>query len=231
MSKQSTDGHLWALGREFMVIVLGVLVALGVDNWNDRREESERARGYVLRIADDLRTDIGALELLTQTGGASLEDGAALLTVLGGDTNPRSARSLAQGLLRSVSELPVSDFTYREVQGNAELRLIEPEADRAAIVTYYVRAAGYHERLIEARSDLRRPLFNELATTSAFMVFGNDSIASQEIVERLTNSPEGAGLVQQAMTYQSNRMVFWTLWLEEAREVLDQLERDTAGAS
>lgn len=63
------------------------------------------------------------------------------------------------------------------------------------------------------------------------MVFGNDSVASQEIVDRLSGSGAGPGLVQKAMTYQSNRLVFWNLWLEEAREALNMLEGVMPGAA
>ena len=42
---------------EFAVIVVGVLVALGVDSWNEGRAERDMERSYLEALANDLRGD------------------------------------------------------------------------------------------------------------------------------------------------------------------------------
>jgi hypothetical protein len=42
---------------EFVVILLGVLVALAADRWNQSRLESLTEGLYLERLADDLRAD------------------------------------------------------------------------------------------------------------------------------------------------------------------------------
>jgi hypothetical protein len=233
MSKQNVGGRIPALGREFTVIVLGVLVALGVGNWNTRSEESARGRDYVDRIEHDLRTDAVALEALLDSAEAAVESGVALLEVLNGGSSGRSPRGLVVDLLRSDFELPVADYTYREVLGSGELGLIMPAAVRSVVVTYYARAAGYHDRLVENRRDLRNPLFNEMAKTSVLLPrrLGRvDSIADRGVLDRLAESAESPTLVWQAITYQSNRSVLWGKWLEEVQSALDAIEKEGSGA-
>ena len=49
-----------SLGRaagEFAVIVLGVLVALGVDGWNQGRKDSALEGDYLQRLEEDVRAD------------------------------------------------------------------------------------------------------------------------------------------------------------------------------
>ena len=48
---------------EFAVIVLGVLVALGVDQWNGSRQDRARETDYLGRLAADLRLDTAALNM------------------------------------------------------------------------------------------------------------------------------------------------------------------------
>ena len=51
----------YALG-EILLVVIGILIALQIDNWNDERLERQQTREYALNLADDIRRD---LEMLT----------------------------------------------------------------------------------------------------------------------------------------------------------------------
>ena len=46
------------LFSEFLIIVLGVLVALAVDNWNSNRMDLATERDYVERLAEEIKADI-----------------------------------------------------------------------------------------------------------------------------------------------------------------------------
>lgn len=47
-----------AVGIEFIIVVVGVLLAMQVTNWNEQRRERERGQAYYERIAADLRSNI-----------------------------------------------------------------------------------------------------------------------------------------------------------------------------
>lgn len=57
-----TRSRLSRVVGEFLTIVLGVLVALAVDNWNVDRQEAALGRDYVERIAADIMADTLALQ-------------------------------------------------------------------------------------------------------------------------------------------------------------------------
>lgn len=47
----------YALG-EIVLVVIGILIALQVNNWNNRRIEQHRVHAYARSLVQDLRSDI-----------------------------------------------------------------------------------------------------------------------------------------------------------------------------
>jgi hypothetical protein len=217
-------GRLSRVAAEFLTIVLGVLVALGVDSWNTERRESSRGEDYLARIAADIATDVAALREVLEGTPSRQESGAELISRLGGgQSDDRSYNALLLSLLDAQHrfELPVSNWTYAEIEGNAELNLIRDPTLRSTIVRYYARAKGYRERLLELREALRTPLYVELANTS--FTWGRESTVSPETGSFLLSLPGASSLIHRAMTYEANRETLWEEWLVEAEEVLGVL--------
>lgn len=56
----------WTMARELVVdmipVVLGILLALGINNWNHARNEHEQEIIYLRQIADDLKADVVEFE-------------------------------------------------------------------------------------------------------------------------------------------------------------------------
>lgn len=67
------------LAAEFLVIVVGVLVALGVDQWaQDRRDRSLEAE-YLERLLEDLRYDLEELVFIRGQSASSAEHSRLVL--------------------------------------------------------------------------------------------------------------------------------------------------------
>lgn len=56
----------YALGEIFLVVV-GILIALQINNWNEERKEQRQVAEYARALADDLRADIPMLETVQST--------------------------------------------------------------------------------------------------------------------------------------------------------------------
>ena len=223
-------GRLARFAAEFLTIVVGVLVALGVDSWNTERQESARAEDYLARIAADVATDVAALHEVLEGTDRRRDSGAELIRRLNGEaSDDRSFRALLLSLMDAQHrfELPVSKWTYAEMVANGELNLIQEPTLRSTIVRYYSRADGYHGRLLEYRESLRTPVFVELARTSfTWDAESRESGVSPDTEAFLRGLPGGISLIHQAMTYEVGRGIMWREWLAEAEDVLSALRAD-----
>ena len=130
--------HLPRLIAEFFVIVIGVLVALGVDEFMQGREDRSSERAYLLGITEDLRQDSVELseraqawsqwgdyaeQLLNAVQNRALKDDVSLFELV------REAGLFA---------IPVTAVaTYEDLIASGSLGLIRDRDLRVAISSYY----------------------------------------------------------------------------------------------
>jgi hypothetical protein len=141
-------------GFELVIVFLGVLVALLVDGWNQRRMDRGLEREYLVRLAQDVSRDAEALRDLAQ----ALEEKSAALVWLGAldaaglaaapdaELVPRlvHAHSAGFGVLRGIST------TFEDLRSTGNLALVADPTLRAQIVSYY-EAWIFNADRVEAR--------------------------------------------------------------------------------
>ena len=127
------------IGGELIVIVVGVLIALWVDNLNEDRREGLREQAYLNGVLVDLRSDSTELDDRRTTALRGLEVADRLLELRRDPTLTASADSLAEWFFRAafVDNFQVLDHTYREILGAGGLSLIRDETLRRRISDYY----------------------------------------------------------------------------------------------
>ena len=139
-NKISVPGRFVA---EFSVVVLGVIVALGVDEW--RRTLSDRAEEslYYERLAQDMAADVATWELLLQQlepkddALARVEQWSQAGTVSDVRSLRMVAEDLAMGAVYSGSVPPPRRSTYEELLSTGKLDLIRDPEFRAALLEYH----------------------------------------------------------------------------------------------
>jgi len=66
LANKNLAGYFWYAVGEIALVVLGILIALQINNWNEERVEQEQIREYALSLIDDLNRD---LEMLGPVSG------------------------------------------------------------------------------------------------------------------------------------------------------------------
>ena len=129
------------LASEFVIIVLGVLVALAVDNWNQERLDNKTKAHLVQSLLSDLREDAQDYEEFVADCNAR-QVAANLISELAAhdakwsDTDYEQARN-ALRRLGSTSRLETVESTFREMSALGSAATIGDNELRLKISYYY----------------------------------------------------------------------------------------------
>ena len=173
--------RLLRLGTEFIVVVFGVLVALGADAWWDRRSERELERYYLEAISADLLADSVALRFTTDRVEAMRPLYLDSL-VHGEGTFERDEAGPQIVMLRLGPALKLTSPTFDDLVSSGNLRVIRSPELRTALRGYYAQMG-----LAVAAIESRRPQvdFEQVVTTDAFLAFDlllrSDGLTEQEL--------------------------------------------------
>lgn len=134
---------------EMPVIILGVLIALAVDSWNEERKEAHEETEYLESFVADLASDSSNLAQRISIAQRSIDSADSLLalrasgrTVSGeraSDESESHPDSIARWLFYTsfLDNFQVFDHTYRDLLSSGGLALIEDRSLRRQIVAYY----------------------------------------------------------------------------------------------
>jgi hypothetical protein len=127
------------VGGDLLVVVIGVLIALWVNNFNESRKENIQENAYLSGILVDLRSDSTDLANRSATAIRGLEVADNLLELRRATGSTAPADSLVEWFLHAafIDNFQVLDHTYRELLGSGGLSLIRDDALRRQISGYY----------------------------------------------------------------------------------------------
>jgi len=66
LAKNNLGKYLWYAAGEIFLVVVGILIALQVNNWNEERVEQKQIKEYLLSLVADLESDMGMLETVAR---------------------------------------------------------------------------------------------------------------------------------------------------------------------
>ena len=164
------------LAAEFAIIVLGVLVALGVDDWRSGQADLKREAYFLGSLIEDLEADIvdfqaahanaqarvaAALFVISEVGAqrpaASRRQSIGTSTAFTPEPDAPIPRDLTAGLqqLATVANFDIATGTHDEILSTGSFRLIRSESIRRGISKYYAFAGNRSE----ADNRIREALF------------------------------------------------------------------------
>jgi hypothetical protein len=226
--------HWRRLLAEFLVIAIGVMAALAVDNWNDARKDRIAEREYLAGIAADLRT---TAEDLARSRTAATDNQAALQLLIGvvEGGEPPAAEQLVEALIRSTYlGLPrVSEITFQELVSTGSLRLISDTEFKRRLAEYY-REFEYlsqwypeYRRKEAATETLLRgllPLHARLEMNEAGMARAAAEFDVPAVVASLRSRPDAVAILEDSVWTQFRVIRSCGRLLETARELQAMLE-------
>ena len=135
----------FAVFVDFVIVVVGVYVGIEVSNWNEARQEDQRAQEYLERIHADLLNDMDAAVGRREFWARVVAYGDA--AIRHAETGELYKGSAAMTLLAYYQASQVDPYasvatTYEELKAAGELRLIRNAELRSRLAKYYVYATS-----------------------------------------------------------------------------------------
>lgn len=130
----------FAVGIDFLIVVVGVFIGIQMANWNDARVDEGRARAYLERISLDLDADLDTLaDRQNFWGEVSRYGEMGLRYAQTGSAEGTShwAVLLAYFQASQVAEFITTQATYDELRSAGDLELISDLEIRNALARYY----------------------------------------------------------------------------------------------
>jgi hypothetical protein len=194
---------LYAIG-EIVLVVIGILIALQINNWNESRKNREKENKYLTNINREIINDSLALERSWfKNRQKKIECLELAKQYVLGNYFPKDTllfiNNVGFGGINSRASFTGSSRTYKELISTGNLSLISNDSIRELIVNYYSNKDFLDEYLRNIRSDYA-------TYVNAFKVYNPkypDSINTVEIprILRKMKTDEFLSLINQELTY------------------------------
>lgn len=128
--------YLLYAGGEIALVVIGILLALQINKWNQQRLDIQLERSFLQRLKQDLSQDISTLSQLVVEADSVIYSVPEIIDLL--YTDKRTLEEVYS--LTDVSNaIWVNDFipqdaTYQEMESSGQLRIIRRDTLREAII-------------------------------------------------------------------------------------------------
>ena len=124
---------------EFVLLVVGILLALAVNNWVEERRDARIERQYLERLVRDFDADLALLADLAEFERSQVADGVLAWRALGDPAAITDREAIAQALghLGARRTLRLTRAAYTDLTSTGNLRLIRDGPLRDRIVGLY----------------------------------------------------------------------------------------------
>jgi hypothetical protein len=141
----------YAIG-EILLVVIGILIALSINNWNEGRKQKILEQSYLDRLTVDLKEDLKSFKFYKGLTNLRMEQ---IEIVQNAVADPTVIRENPGTVIKSIEQvswksyLPLSRITYSEMISSGKLVLIESEKLRDLIARYY-KEIDHWEMVLES---------------------------------------------------------------------------------
>ncbi|MBT8271271.1 MAG: hypothetical protein KJO25_04420 [Bacteroidia bacterium] len=189
----------YAIG-EIILVVLGILIALQVNNWNVDRVQRISEVKYLNNIKLDLQKDLASLSYQIDFRRDKVEKFEKLIVQINGQPVD-DIDKLAKNVFFSIMEerFTPNNSTYTELASSGNLSLISNDSIKKLLLEleelYKTNNFGIDHELFEYREYISKPIFKFTNTDQLFPVYSGDKTASEQNIsienfQGLFQSPE-----------------------------------------
>ena len=140
MEKNKTGKYFkYAIG-EIVLVVIGILIALSINNWNEKRKNNNLKESYIENLKIDLGTDLRNLEKLTKENNLYEKNGLLLLDYMENKLNNIDTLLLTESLVKSsiIPNFTITSATYNDIISSNNITLFKDPETKRLLDGYYI---------------------------------------------------------------------------------------------
>lgn len=129
----------YAIG-EIILVVIGILIALQINNWNERRNDRLEEEKFLIRFEAEITSNIESISNSIMLNKTRKQRAEFLMKTI---DSSQLAENSASYFIRSIEHAGytfypvISDNTFQEIKSSGKLSLIRNEKIRSALQQYY----------------------------------------------------------------------------------------------
>jgi hypothetical protein len=230
-----------AIGIDFAIVVVGILLALQISDWNLARQDRVRERAYLARIAAELEQSFHDIEYSIEIAQEREALGRMLIDSVNNEEPVRAdpGRYLLALLKGGFTYAPeIRSHAFDELRSSGDLGLTKDKALLVAITEFYteVREAAQWSYIREARQTeyMKRAAgilhYDQMKRASA----RNDApeASVDEALEARARMLERPGFIEwlPTMVDRTDDIDSYRKWLREGQALRDRIQQHPAMA-
>lgn len=128
---------LYAIG-EIILVVIGILIAVQINNWNEERKERSTELDYLVRLRSDLAEDTIALDTIIKIHEREIKRISLFLDSI--YSQPKTLKDYINVINSSswwLQDLNLGRVTFNEMSSSGRLDIIKNQQIKTRIIQYY----------------------------------------------------------------------------------------------
>ena len=173
----------YAIG-EIVLVVIGILIALQINNWNEDYKNSKKERGYLINLQQDLTSDSLKLSEIKHDLDLAVKSKRRFVKILEGqNTTNDSLIVYVNNQIDLLLDFVPNSSTFDELKNSNGLNLISNPQIKRQIVTLY---NSYDDLILKLKLGTEK---NQILYGYASKLVNNiDAISNDEIFELLNDN-------------------------------------------
>jgi len=154
----------YAIG-EIILVVIGILIALSINEWNDQKKNNEAELIYYCRILEDFELDKQRIEELEDESNYRIDLSKKILLDLDSGTKDKGT-IINEFILASRSEVYESrNVAFKDLISSGNLKLLNDVSIKNSLIQYYSELENKQFQLKQNRDEITKKVF-EFVNTS-----------------------------------------------------------------
>ncbi|MGB3607629.1 MAG: DUF6090 family protein [Psychroserpens sp.] len=159
---------------EIVLVVIGILIALQINNWNDQRKLKQQEQTYYCKISEDLKTDIENINrTLVSLKERKITAKRLLINLLSIQNDKTILLQDYLGALRAYDYIPTK-AAILGITSSGKLENLKNSALKNEILHHYSEQ-DYAIKIIDKNDD---PIFQKIFSYGSYTDFGINEIPS-----------------------------------------------------